>query len=1022
MGRLKQALICVIGLALVGTFLSAQVSTGKILGAITDEQGTRLPGVTVEATSPKLVGKGTAISDESGVYRIFALTPGTYRVNFTVQGFKPLVREGITVRLEQTIVLDVILPLSELSEEVTVVGQAPLIDVKTTAKGMMLTEEMFQVLPKGRDFDSLVTVVPGVINEPMLRVVPIEGPHSAASGAEKAFYAGISVDGASVSENAIFVDGTEISTMFMSTRFLDVAYDFVDEVQFKASGYEAEYGGSLGGVVNVITRQGGNTFHGEVIGYYSGSRLAGKERDTLRLSLYDSAIAEYVNYQDLYGKDRVNRLEIGFSLGGYILKDRLWFHASLLPVFKSTNRQVTFYPSNFEGNYNRKDTFWNFQGKLTAQPFSFMRLGISFVNNFDKYRGALPSRAGTDDPLDVWPDYGYDNQDWIASAYADFTFSNDLLLSLRGGTYYTDFPSRQLVQPEEPRYFHGGTGNSVYPEIPADLIRPINWANMTSLALWVDERAIGVKSYINLDLTYFFRLAGEHAWKAGFQWMRNYTDCAGGHKYPDYPDISLEWSRPLIIFGQNYGTGKYGYYGVTGNEVSGPFGQFFKVHFDRLAFYLQDSWTLAKKFTLNAGLRAEQEYLPMFTAEPAYAGVKPIDFGFGDKLAPRLGIIYDFFGDASLKFFANYGIHYDAIEVIIGIAGLGGYKYKTAFYTLDDYQWDQIGRNGDYPGTLLTVFDWNPVNPDIIDPDLKPMSQREISFGVEKKLGENLSAAVRVVQKHLRRTIENVGVLEPDGTLTYYFTNPGYGYSRSTANGGKFDPRFPEMQKAKREYWGVNFSLDKRFAHNWLAGFSYTWSRLTGNYSGLASSDQVYGLDANAIYPNWTSAFDQWFTTYTKGLDPIDGVLATDRPHFFKLYGAYTFPFRLTFGMVVNAMSGIPTTEYWNVGGGTVMPYNRGNLDRTPFLWFANLYAEYSLRFGKTSLAFNLNIDNIFDVRTAVQRYPWRTLYQLTPTQEQILTNSWELETSGYVPDARFNKDYAFYPPITARLGIKLIF
>ena len=130
-----------------------------------------------------------------------------------------------------------------------------------------------------------------------------------------------------------YVDGTDITNPYVGVRGQGVAFEFVDEVQVKASGYQAEFGGSLGGVIQVITRQGGNAFHGDVIGYYSGSSLNGKERDTLRLGLYDINTAEYVNYQDLYGKDNVDRLEAGFNLGGYVIKDRFWFFGSLLPVF-----------------------------------------------------------------------------------------------------------------------------------------------------------------------------------------------------------------------------------------------------------------------------------------------------------------------------------------------------------------------------------------------------------------------------------------------------------------------------------------------------------------------------------------------------------------------------------------------------------------------------------------------------------------------------------------------------------------
>ena len=379
--------------------LTAQVPTGKIYGTVTDEQGNPLPGVAVEATSAQLVGKAAAVTETNGVYRLFALTPGTYKITFTLAGFKPLTRDGIVVALEQTVKLDAGLELGAIEEQVTVVGKTPLIDVKTTVKGMTMTRETFQILPRGRDFDSLIAAVPGVANEPML--------------------GGFSVDGASGLENMFYVDGTDISDTWTGARGEDVAFEFVEEVQVKASGYQAEFGGAMGGVINVITRQGGNSYHGDLLGYYSGSALYGKERDTLRYNPYDIYLAEYVNYQDLYGKDKVDRIEGGFSLGGFIIKDRLWFFGSFLPVFLNTTRHVVFTPSSRRGDYTQKYQYWNFQAKLTAQPLKFMRVGASFINNSNKYKGALPNRDGTSDPTDFWPDYGFTYPRWSASAYVD---------------------------------------------------------------------------------------------------------------------------------------------------------------------------------------------------------------------------------------------------------------------------------------------------------------------------------------------------------------------------------------------------------------------------------------------------------------------------------------------------------------------------------------------------------------------------------------------------------------------------
>ena len=171
--------------------------------------------------------------------------------------------------------------------------------------------------------------------------------------------------------------------------------------------------------------------------------------------------------------------------------------------------------------------------------------------------------------------------------------------------------------------------------------------------------------------------------------------------------------------------------------------------------YLQDSWTIAGRFTVNAGLRAEQEYVPAYTDDPAYENAKPIDFKFKDKLAPRLGFVYDVLGDSSLKVFGSYGIYYDVFKLYVAGASFGGSKSKLASYTLDTYEWDKIGVNGYFPGTLLEVYDYLPVTLDNIDPALKPLSQREFSFGAEKKIMENFSATVRLVQKNLHNALED---------------------------------------------------------------------------------------------------------------------------------------------------------------------------------------------------------------------------------------------------------------------------
>jgi hypothetical protein len=1019
--------------------LSAQAPAGRIYGMVSDSDGNALPGVTVEATSPKFIGKATTVTDAEGVYRLFALQPGTYKITFNLQGFKPFTRDGIVVQLEMTVKLDVILEMGALEEEVTVVGQSPLIDVKSTMKGMTLTKEMFEVLPRGRNFDTLATAVPGVNYEPWL--------------------GGLSVDGASGAENMFYIDGTDITATQTGTRQQSAAFEFVDEVQIKASGYPAEYGGALGGVVSVVTRQGGNEYHGELIGFYEGSHLTGTERDTLRTDPYNVLKAEYVNYQTGkglhdkagnplpgYGKDLRHRYEGGFSLGGYILKDRLWFFGSVLPVYNPITRTVDWLttPEKETAKFTQKNYAYNFQAKLTVQPVGFMRLGASFTNNFSKYKGNLPARDGTGSTTDVYADYGFSYPNYSASGFADLTFGNNFMINIRGGRFFYN-TTNQLVNSSSPRWLLGGNGTGWFDgtalEIPAAYQRPTGWQNHARIYEY--KKAARYKNHAEADFTFYLNLAGEHAWKAGVGYVRQGED-EDSSVNSKFPETYFNWGTPFVLFGKEYPAGKYGYVEIRGNADTGPFGSFYNVYNERWALYLQDSWTIADRFTLNAGLRAESEYMPPYTASlpPGFENWRPMEFDFKDKLSPRLGFVYDVFGDASLKVFGSYGLYYDNLKTYMAVHSYAGFKWKSGYYELNDYNWDQWGAMPP-PGSPLikvddvngnpvdAIIDWRAPSFESTDPDLKPISQREFSFGLEKMLMENLSFTGRFVQKHLRYMIEDVGVLVPGLGEQYYEANPGFGYTLHDGNGsGKMDPKYPETPKAKREYYAVNLSVDKRLANNWLAGFSYTWSRLTGNCSGLAAADEF-----GRVSPYVERMFDNWAMAVTKDMSALDGPLPTDRTHFFKFYGAYTFPFRLTIGTVLNAMSGVPFTETWSVLGAYFYPFSRGKerngtsgsditSSRMPFIWFANAYAEYNLRLGKYTLNFNVNLDNVFNIATAQRLYNYRTRLGLSVDEDTILSGNWDLTSGNYnfSQSPLYKMKMDFYSPISVRLGVKFIF
>jgi len=150
--------------------------------------------------------------------------------------------------------------------------------------------------------------------------------------------------------------------------------------------------------------------------------------------------------------------------------------------------------------------------------------------------------------------------------------------------------------------------------------------------------------------------------------------------------------------------------------------------------------------------------------------------------------------------------------------------------------------------------------------------------------------------------------------------------------------------------------------------------------------------------------------------------MPTDRTHFLKFYGAYSFPFGLTVGTVINAMSGTPVTEEWTVEANGYYPFNRGNKGRTPFLYFINAYAEYNLKIAdRYTLQFNINADNLLDVSTARRVWSRLTAGRVRVSNDQLISMDWDLPADAEI-DPRFDKEMTYYPPLSVRLGIKFIF
>ena len=319
----------------------AQEQRASIEGTVKDSQGAVLPGVTVEARNVQGAVVSTT-TEGNGVYRFPALAPGMYTVTAELAGFQIAKVENVELTLGTIKTIGFTLQIASVAEEVVVTGEAPLVDTKQSARATSIRADQFELLPKGRDFSSLVTQAAGANNEAKL--------------------GGISIDGSSASENRYIVDGVETTDIIQGAVSQGVNSDFVEEVQIKSSGYTAEYGGATGGVISVVTKSGSNDIRGMGIFYWSGDKLeagrytnaaetiAAGGRDTLRLSLTNSNVAEYVRYPE----DSYNRFEPGFWIGGPLLKDRAWYWAAYQPRVQDLERTVTFLLDGSKGTFEQK--------------------------------------------------------------------------------------------------------------------------------------------------------------------------------------------------------------------------------------------------------------------------------------------------------------------------------------------------------------------------------------------------------------------------------------------------------------------------------------------------------------------------------------------------------------------------------------------------------------------------------------------------------------------------------------------
>ena len=770
----------------------------------------------------------------------------------------------------------------------------------------------------------------------------------------------------------------------------------------------------MGGVINVITRSGGNEFHGSLMMYYDGSALGYDRTPTLRISPTDDNVAEYVTYKE----DTWNRFEPGIGLGGYIIKDRLWFFGSYMPKFTRYTRDAEFItdPSS-NGEFKRSVDYQAGSFKLTGQIAENLRLSFSGTLDNQESTGDLPALDGSSNSEKDFPIYGYKWPSFTLGGSLDFAIGNNVMFNATGGYWQTD--TQQKVGPTEPRWYHLRTAYGV-PGIKEEV--PKYWYNYSYNDGYQTLKNLDNKLTASADLTYYASMGGEHVFKAGVQYVRIEEDIDDG-----YPFL---YNR--FYWGDDYEHPTAGTMPTTLGyvEVRYPFGTLANPHSNRFALYIQDNWTIGSKLTINFGVRLEKEDIPSFSDLPEYSD-PPIQFGWGDKIAPRFGFAYDVFGDSSLKVFGSFGIYYDVMKLAMAEGSYGGFKWESTYFDIVNADWRSFAQIPDpravdsyYGGKKFITRNWRVPSFDSTQPDMKPYSKYEVTAGVQKKINENLSFTGRFLFNTIVNAIEDIGVVV-GGSEEYFNGNPGSDwiqmkYDQAIAEGNL--PTGVKATKAIRDYYSVQLSIDRKFANNWLGGLSLQWSHLTGNFSGLASSDE-HGRKS----PGVERYFDGWFMTYNEDGEDYTGPLMTDRPIQVKAYGAYSFDFGLTLGFNAYAMTGTPVqTEVYINGMQGWYPYGRKNLDRTPMLWQVDGYAEYNLKLSdRFTLQLNANVTNLSDNQIAQrisQLYNQSGIYVPETYFRDGFDALGEVNAKGATLDPRYKMERSYQSAIAVRLGVKLIF
>ena len=890
--RHRGVLLATAALLLSASAVWAQ-TTGRIIGSLKDPQGAVLPGATVTVASPSLQGGLTQTTDQEGVFRFLAVPPGRYTIKIELGGFRTLEQADVQIGLDRTVDLVLTMQVEGVAETVNVTSSSPIVDTTSTSIGVNATADLFERIPVRRDFYSIARLAPGTTEDAV-------GP---------------AVLGSTGAENQYIVDGLNTTGIERAEKTKRMNFDFIEAIDVKTGGLNAEYGRLTGGAIVVTTQSGGNTFRGSLFGFAEGGALRSDDSTAAERPETTTSVANLDSQWD-----------VGVQLGGFLVKDRLWFFGAYNRQKEETLTQVI-RDLNAPGapatgaeipRDVKRDLF---SGKLTYRLGNSQRLWASVNGDPSTRDGDLFIISG---PESTWKGV-------LESGSVDPVVTYE-------GTFGPTFNLRAFYGRHKERLEYSGAGKLI-PLSRDDTVSPIIRTGGFGGAFQDSEFT---RDQYAVNATKFL---GPHELKAGVDWelQDSHIDryAAGGGMI----NYKLRTSTGTIYYRHRFFANDL----APGFDINVPttwqpiIPLVTEPRTQNNSFFVQDSWRAAANFTINAGVRWERQQLGDRFDEYV--------LDLTDNWAPRIGGVWDFAKNGRSKLFANWGRFYESIPMDINIRAFGG--ESTCFcYNFDPNPMNFLPDPAAPARSTLLGGHATPV-----DPDLKGQYSDEWIIGGEYEVARNVSVGAKYIRRNLGRVIEDFLV---PSEHQYFIANPGVGLGNEMSF---YDYTPVGAPKVKRVSDAFEISGRKRYSDGWQFLASYVWQKLEGNYDG------VFQNSTGQLDPNINSAFD-----YADFLVNADGRLTNDRTHQIKFDGSYEFqtgPTGLNLGFSTYWLSGMPLNAYGYSFAYANWEYYlapRGSLGRGPSEWEASLQAQYPIRFGDNK-RINLIMDvfNLFDRQNIIQ-------------------------------------------------------